>query len=73
MRWSRPVWTRSTSTPRKAWLQGLSPKENRTLPPLHYHRVYRLARRLSPLPVMINGGIETLGGCRRRTSSMLEA
>jgi len=45
---------------RKAWLQGLSPKENRTVPPLHYDRVYRLAGRLAPLPVMINGGIETL-------------
>jgi len=45
---------------RKAWLQGLSPKENRTIPPLHYDRVYRLAARLAPFPVMINGGIETL-------------
>lgn len=45
---------------RKAWLQGLSPKENRTIPPLNYPRVYRLRQRLSPLPVMINGGIETL-------------
>jgi tRNA-dihydrouridine synthase A len=45
---------------RKAWLQGLSPKENRTIPPLDYDRVYRLRRRLAPLPVMINGGIETL-------------
>lgn len=45
---------------RKAWLQGLSPKENRTIPPLDYPRVYRLAKRLAPLPVMINGGIETL-------------
>ncbi|HVW91108.1 MAG TPA: tRNA dihydrouridine(20/20a) synthase DusA [Devosia sp.] len=45
---------------RKAWLKGLSPKENRTVPPLHYERVYRLAKRLAPLPVMINGGIETL-------------
>ena len=45
---------------RKAWLQGLSPKENRTVPPLHYDRVYRLAARLAPLPVMINGGIDTL-------------
>ncbi len=45
---------------RKAWLKGLSPKENRTIPPLDYPRVYRLAQRLSPLPVMINGGIETL-------------
>ncbi len=45
---------------RKAWLKGLSPKENRTIPPLDYDRVHRLRRRLAPLPVMINGGIETL-------------
>lgn len=45
---------------RKAWLQGLSPKENRTIPPLNHDRVYRLVTRLAPLPVMINGGIETL-------------
>lgn len=45
---------------RKAWLKGLSPKENRTIPPLDYERVYRLAARLSPLPVAINGGILTL-------------
>jgi len=45
---------------RKAWLQGLSPKENRTIPPLDYGRVYRLAERLRPLPIIINGGIDTL-------------
>ncbi len=45
---------------RKAWLKGLSPKENRTIPPLNYPRVYRLRERLAPLPVYINGGIETL-------------
>ena len=45
---------------RKAWLKGLSPKENRTIPPLDYDRVHRLRARLSPLPVMINGGLETL-------------
>src|SRR5690606_7874026 len=45
---------------RKAWLQGLSPKENRTIPPLNYPRVYRLRERLAPLAVYINGGIETL-------------
>ncbi|MBI4921003.1 MAG: tRNA dihydrouridine(20/20a) synthase DusA [Devosia nanyangense] len=45
---------------RKAWLKGLSPKENRTVPPLDYPRVYRLAARLAPFPVSINGGIETL-------------
>lgn len=45
---------------RKAWLQGLSPKENRTIPPLDYPRVHRLGARLTPLPTAINGGIETL-------------
>ncbi|HEV7276185.1 MAG TPA: tRNA dihydrouridine(20/20a) synthase DusA [Devosiaceae bacterium] len=45
---------------RKAWLQGLSPKENRTIPPLDHPRVHRLARRLAPFPVIVNGGIETL-------------
>ncbi len=44
---------------RKAWLKGLSPKENRTIPPLDHGRVYRLAARL-PVPVYVNGGIETL-------------
>lgn len=42
---------------RKAWLQGLSPKENRTIPPLDYDRVHRLRMRLAPLQVCINGGI----------------
>jgi tRNA-dihydrouridine synthase A len=45
---------------RKAWLKGLSPKENREIPPLDYPRVHRLAERLRPLPVMINGGLKTL-------------
>jgi tRNA-dihydrouridine synthase A len=44
---------------RKAWLKGLSPKENRTIPPLDYARVYRLRARL-PIPAMLNGGVETL-------------
>lgn len=49
---------------RKAWLEGLSPKENRDIPPLDYGRVHRLKQRLSPdfpdLPVSINGGIASL-------------
>ena len=45
---------------RKAWLKGLSPKENRTIPPLDYPRVYRLAARLAPDQLSINGGIETI-------------
>ncbi len=46
---------------RKAWLQGLSPKENRTVPPLDYERVYRLKRRLPEHFIGINGGIDDLG------------
>ncbi len=42
---------------RKAWLQGLSPKENREIPPLDYERVYRLKREFPELVVVINGGI----------------
>jgi tRNA-dihydrouridine synthase A len=42
---------------RKAWLKGLSPKENREIPPLDYQRVYRLKKRLGSYPVGINGGI----------------
>ncbi|MCK9538820.1 tRNA dihydrouridine(20/20a) synthase DusA [Dokdonella sp.] len=45
---------------RKAWLQGLSPKENREVPPLNYERVYRLKRELPALNVIINGGIASL-------------
>jgi tRNA-dihydrouridine synthase A len=49
---------------RKAWLQGLSPKENRDVPPLDYERVYRLKQRLPHVPVAINGGIRTLAEAR---------
>jgi tRNA-dihydrouridine synthase A len=42
---------------RKAWLQGLSPKQNRDVPPLDYERVYRLKAALPQLPIVINGGI----------------
>ena len=45
---------------RKAWLQGLSPKENRDVPPLDYGRVARLKRRIPGLPVSVNGGVRTL-------------
>lgn len=45
---------------RKAWLQGLSPKENREVPPLDYARVYRLKAARPDLTIVINGGIETL-------------
>ena len=42
---------------RKAWLHGLSPKENREIPPLDYGRVYRLKREFPRLTIVINGGI----------------
>ena len=48
---------------RKAWLKGLSPKENREVPPLDYARVYRLKTAKPDLEIIINGGIETLEAC----------
>jgi tRNA-dihydrouridine synthase A len=50
---------------RKAWLNGLSPKENRDVPPLDYDRVYRLKAKLPRVPVIINGGIASLEEARR--------
>jgi tRNA-dihydrouridine synthase A len=45
---------------RKAWLKGLSPRDNRTLPPLNYERVYRLKKKFPGTPVILNGGIASL-------------
>ena len=45
---------------RKAWLQGLSPKENREIPPLNYDLVYQLKQDFPELEIIINGGIQTL-------------
>src|SRR5690242_16824910 len=45
---------------RKAWLDGLSPRENRDIPPLDYERVYRLKRANPTLQIAINGGIASL-------------
>jgi tRNA-dihydrouridine synthase A len=45
---------------RKAWLQGLSPRENRDVPPLDYDRVYRLKSANPDLEISINGGVTTL-------------
>jgi tRNA-dihydrouridine synthase A len=50
---------------RKAWLNGLSPKENRDVPPLDYDRVYRLKASLPDVPIIINGGIASLGEAKR--------
>ncbi|MFQ1018429.1 tRNA dihydrouridine(20/20a) synthase DusA [Gilliamella sp. CG13] len=45
---------------RKAWLSGLSPKENREVPPLDYERVYQLKRDYPNLTIAINGGVKTI-------------
>jgi tRNA-dihydrouridine synthase A len=49
---------------RKAWLNGLSPKENRDIPPLDYDRVTRLKAAMPHVPVIINGGIGSLAEAR---------
>src|SRR5215216_5262491 len=50
---------------RKAWLNGLSPKENRNIPPLDYDRVYRLKAALPHVPIIINGGIGGLAEAKQ--------
>ena len=55
---------------RKAWLTGLSPKENREIPPLHHDRVYRLKQELPELRIVINGGIETVEEALRHLSEV---
>lgn len=49
---------------RIALLEGLSPKENRDIPPLQYQRVYRMKQRYPELEIIVNGGIKTLQECR---------
>lgn len=50
---------------RKAWLQGLSPKENRDVPPLDYELVYQLKQDFPEIEIIINGGIKTLAECQQ--------
>jgi tRNA-dihydrouridine synthase A len=50
---------------RKAWLSGLSPKENRDIPPLDYHRVYRLKTAWPQVPIIINGGIASVAEAKQ--------
>lgn len=45
---------------RKAWLKGLSPRENREVPPLNHERVYRLKQKFPNATIVINGGVRTL-------------
>lgn len=61
--------TRMTIHARKAWLQGLSPKENRDIPPLDYDLVARMKARFPGLHMSVNGGITSL----EQAQSFLEA
>ncbi len=49
---------------RKAWLKGLSPKENRDVPPLDYPLVYELRRAFPQIPIALNGGVATIEAAR---------
>jgi tRNA-dihydrouridine synthase A len=51
---------------RKAWLSGLSPKENREIPPLRYDWVHQLKRQRPALAVVLNGGLNTVEECCRQ-------
>jgi tRNA-dihydrouridine synthase A len=62
--------TRFSVHARKAWLKGLSPKENRTVPPLRYEDVYRLKRELPHLFVEINGGVRDLESIREHLNAV---
>jgi tRNA-dihydrouridine synthase A len=55
---------------RKAWLQGLSPKENRDVPPLDYPLVHALKRDFSHVPIAINGGIATIQSCTEQLAEL---
>jgi tRNA-dihydrouridine synthase A len=55
---------------RKAWLNGLSPKQNRDIPPLDYDIVYRLKAALPDLPIIINGGIAGIAEARAHLGSV---
>ena len=48
---------------RKAWLQGLDPKQNRTIPPLRYDLVHRLKAERPQLTIALNGGLQTVNDC----------
>jgi tRNA-dihydrouridine synthase A len=50
---------------RKAWLNGISPKANRTLPPLRHDRVYRLKQAMPDVPIVLNGGVQSLADAQR--------
>ncbi|MBT8139441.1 MAG: tRNA dihydrouridine(20/20a) synthase DusA [Gammaproteobacteria bacterium] len=49
---------------RKAWLKGLSPKQNREVPPLNYPRVFQLKKDFPELQIVLNGGLQSLQACQ---------
>jgi tRNA-dihydrouridine synthase A len=55
---------------RKAWLSGLSPRENRDIPPLDYDIVFRLKAAYPRLPIVLNGGVTTLDGAREHLQKL---
>ena len=55
---------------RKAWLKGLSPKENRDIPPLDYPLVHAMKRRFASMNLAINGGLATLGEAAEQLAHM---
>lgn len=63
---------RVTIHARKAWLQGLSPKENRDIPPLDYDLVHRMKAAFPDLHISINGGIATLAEARAHLDAGLD-
>ena len=50
---------------RKAWLSGLSPKQNREVPPLDYPRVFKLKEDFPHLSIVLNGGLKTIDDCQQ--------
>jgi len=64
--------TRFTIHARKAWLQGLSPKENRDIPPLDYPLVHAMKRSFPHLHLSINGGITTLAEARAHLAAGMD-
>ena len=56
---------------RKAVLGGLSPKENRDIPPLRYDIVRELKRTFGDLPIIVNGGFATPAKCSRRSAGAM--
>ena len=55
---------------RKAWLKGLSPKQNRDVPPLNYELVYQMKKEFPSLEIIINGGIKTIEECQQHLTKV---